>query len=125
MRKHYFKDGEGKSVLSTTDGAYFTDMLEDFEIIRSSEAIIYFEFFSDVEGSNIVTPSGGIITSFGSPMGNNYLEFGDNSTTSAIYVQAGESTYNPPAMFGLVSKGKIVLSGIQGASFMRAVMATG
>ena len=117
-RQYSFRDGSGNTVFATSNGNYFTEDLR----IGVANAEIYYEFYSDAAGTTPVTPTGGTIVASGTPLGNNYLEAGQNATTQASQVEVGDSTYTPPVLDGLVIKARVALSGIAGAAYMRATL---
>ena len=112
-----FKSGND-TVLPTIDGEYFTGvMYTDY-----TQADVYFEFYSDADGTMPVTPTAGTISIAGSPMGNAYLAASTNPVVSALGVSHPNATYEPPTIDGRSVKARITLSGITGAAYMRAIV---
>lgn len=101
-------------VVSTADGVHYTDEMSGNEALLAA----YVEFYSDAEGTIPVTPTAGTVTISGSPLGNNYLDFGVIQAT-----QAGtpNSTYEPVLFYGMVIRGRIKFAGITGAAYARVV----
>lgn len=109
------KNQAGGYVLPTANGQHITGLMSaDYSIGQ-----FYIEFFSDADGLNQVTPSGGLITVEGSPMGNVYLLAGNTSSILAENV-APSGGYEPPRFSGCMIRGRVSFSGIAGAPFARA-----
>lgn len=119
-RRFFFRtnNGTGSTILPVADGSYFTENLT----IGKTDAEVYFEFYSDSEGTTPVTPTAGTITVSASPLGNNYLAASSGNVVQAAQVEAGNSSYTPPVLDGLTARARITLSGITGATHMRAVL---
>lgn len=112
------KTGGGGVVLSTANGTYETDMMSG----DHSFASVYIEFFSDAQGKVAVTPTAGTVVVQGSPMGNAWLDPGENGTiTASTVLHTGTATYSPPFFHGLMSKGRVTFAGITGAPYARVI----
>ncbi len=111
-------NGTGTTILPISDTSFFTPELTT----GATDAEVYFEFFSDAAGTTPVTPTAGTITVSGSPLGNNYLAASSNNVIQATQVEAGDSSYTPPVLDGLTVRARIVLDGITGATYMKAVL---
>lgn len=98
-----------------------TYLLEQLAV-GDSQAEIYFEFYSDSAGATPATPTAGSITSSGRALDNIWLEASQNATTQANTVSTPNATYTPPVLDGLVRDARIVLTGITGATHMRATL---
>lgn len=109
------------NILPVADGAeYYTKWLESYGF-----SSVYFEFYSDPAGLIAVTPTVGTITTSATPTGAVYLTAAANAVTQASTVSVPDGTYTPPVLDGLVKRVKIRLSGITGASYMRATLLKG
>lgn len=111
-------NGSGSTILPVADVSYFTQELTT----GATNAEVYFEFYSDATGETPATPTAGTITVSGSPLGNNYLAASSDNVVQATQVEAGDSSYTPPVLDGLTVRARITLSGITGATHMRAVL---
>lgn len=103
----------GASLLPVADATYYTI---EMPASADTRCHVYIEFFA-ANGTTVVTPSGGTITCYGSPAGENYILI--KNAVNAADCGAGNSTYTPPVLEGRVLRGKVVLSGVTGASFAR------
>jgi len=119
--KNFFKTESGSRALPVNaDGTFETDVINYDE---GSLSEVYFEFYSDESLSNPVTPTGGTISVEASPLGNVYLSPAEPTPVNAVDVSStSTATYTPPTIDGLVTKARVIVSGITGASYMRAVL---
>lgn len=116
--RHFFEEPvTGNTIISTSNGEFLTELVEP-NVTRSD---FYIEFYSDSDANNSVTPTGGTITTLGSPLGRNYL-LGSNSLIQANEVVFPHSDYNPPTFDGLATRYKMILQDITGATHCRAVI---
>ena len=103
-------------IITIADGDFFTNGLP----ITEDEAEVYFEFFSDASANTPVTPTAGTIVTAGRPMEHNYLAASSNATTQASECGTPNSAYTPPILDGKMNRSRITLSGITGATHMKA-----
>lgn len=112
----YFRNATGGVILPVSNTSFTTELLQ----ISTDESEIYFEFYNDANGNTAVTPTAGTIVTSGSAIGDQFLEASQNATTQASTVSTPNATYTPPVLDGLVERARITLSGITGATHMRA-----
>lgn len=118
FREYAFKTSTGSEVIPVSNGSYFTDLLSR----GLDQAEFYIEFYSDASGLTAATPTAGTITVAGSPLGNNYLSDQANLTVQASACGTPNSTYTPPVLDGLSRRGRMILTGITGATHCRAIL---
>ena len=113
---HKFMTSIGSEVLPTAGGPYFTEeMSADW-----TRGQVYIEFYSDAAGTVPVTPTGGEVYAYGTPLGTVYMKAGNVNGIQAA--NAGtEPMYEPPMFEGCVIKGKLEFSGVTGAPYARAI----
>lgn len=117
-KRYNFLSDSGELPISVADGSFETQKIDvDYSLYE-----VYIEFFSDADLKTPVTPTAGTISVSASPLGNNYIEASENSIISASEVQAGESSYLPAVIDGLISRARITFSGVTGAPYARAVL---
>jgi hypothetical protein len=115
-----FKNSNGGIALDvTSDGEFLSDLIN---YDQGSYCEIYFEFYEDEALQIPASPSAGTIISSATPLGEVFLLAANNSTVSAVDVSYPNATYEPPIIDGLVRRAKVSVSGIVGASYMRAVL---
>lgn len=111
-----FKSSGGDMIIPVADGDFYTDqMSKDWSKAEQSSI----QFFSDAEGQNQVTPSGGTITVTGTPDEINYFTIPEgvfNASESYLETRA-----RPNASNAMV-KAKLTLSGVTGAAYFKALM---
>ncbi len=118
--RNYFKTNDGALALPVnTDGEFLTDLINTEE---GSLCDVYIEFYEDEQLQTPVTPTGGVISAQGSPMGNVFLPSPTSTTINAADVSVPNASYTPIVFDGLVIKAKISVSGITGANYMKAVL---
>jgi hypothetical protein len=115
---YYFKDGSGDTIIPVADADFFTAQME----LGYEDGQFYIEFFSDALAQTPVTPTAGTIVARGSPLGNVFLTSSADEVVNAADVQAGDAVYTPPRFMGAMTKAKVTLLGITGATHFRAVM---
>jgi hypothetical protein len=114
MAKPYKFFGGGTDLIPVADGDYFTnDISADFET-----GACYVRFY-DADGVTVVTPSGGTILFQSTSLEDQYQSSADGTIT-ATEVEITNSTYTPTRFQQSVIKSKMTLTGITGASFVRA-----
>lgn len=118
-RTYPFRTSAGSDILPVAGNPSY--VLEDIQT-GDSDAEVYFEFYSDSSGSTPATPSAGTITTSGRALNNIWLEASQNATTQASTVSTPDATYTPPILDGLLRDVRIVLSGVAGATHMRATL---
>lgn len=111
---------DGGSILPVT-GTFYTALMSNLEANQYDSWQFYIEFYSDAEATVPVTPTAGTIDVAAAPMGNNYLTASNVATIQATACSTPNSTYTPPAAEGAMVRGRIILTGITGATTCRAV----
>ncbi len=124
MTKRYnVKTNAGSSILTTVNGEYFTGMMSP----SLSDGEVYLEFFANAVDAgaltNAITPTGGTITVSASPMGNVFIRDANETIINAAEVSVPDGTYTPPIISGTAVMGKVVFSGITGATHARVIFA--
>jgi len=118
--RNFFKTTDGNKALPvTSDGVFFTDLI-DFE--QGSLCEVYVEFYSDEELKVPVTPSAGTVSASASPLGNVFLESSGSTNIHASKVSVPDGTYDPIILDGLIKRAKVSVTGITGASYMKAII---
>ena len=115
-REYYFKDTDGDSWIDVADDTFFTDdMSYTFNIGN-----VYVQFYD--ANKDPVTPGAGTITIESSPFpdAGHYLQPPTNGVINAVDVIAGTALYTPPSFDSVVYKSRLTLSGITGATYMKA-----
>jgi hypothetical protein len=115
---YYFKAGDGNTIIPVADADFFTDTME----LGYEDSQFYIEFFSDALAQTPVTPTAGTIVARGSPLGNVFLTSSADEVVNAADVQAGDAVYTPPRFMGAMTRAKVTLAGVAGATHFRAVM---
>lgn len=116
-----FVTSGGATVIPVANGAFTTPVVSANEANQYANWQFYIEFFSDADGLTPVAPSAGTIDVAATPLGNNYLTASNVQTIQANTCTTPTSTYTPPAAVGAIRQGRIVLTGITGAAYCRAV----
>ena len=124
MTKRYnVKTSGGSSILPVANGEHFTDMMGPSQ----SDGEVYLEFFNTEADAgdltNAVTPIAGTVTVSASPMGNVFIRDAQETVINAADVSSPDAAYTPPIISGTAVRGKVVLSSISGASFVRIIFA--
>ena len=114
-RYPYTTDGVTQ-LIPVADGDYLTGMMEpDFTIGNC------FLQFYDADGITPITPTGGTITfKAGGFEGQFLADSGAIVVDATAVVGTGDATYTPPTFDSIAITSKMTLSGITGASFVRA-----
>lgn len=113
--RYYFNDGN-TTLIPVADGEYFTDDMSSIYSIGACAVE-----FLDADGDTIVTPTGGTVTFASSPTGGTQWHGPSTGSATVDATTAGaESSYTMPSFNGPVTKSRMTLSGITGASFVRA-----
>lgn len=118
MNKRFPIVSGSSEVVSTANGTLYT---ENMNIPNAPNKYqVYAEFYSDAEGTTIVTPTAGTVAIAGSPLGNTYLAASNAASIDAT--KAGATpTYTPPVFEGHLFKGRAVFNGVTGADYARIV----
>lgn len=116
----YFKNDEKKISLDVSVDAEFLSDLINYE--QGTYCEIYVEFFSDQGLTIPVTPTAGTINVTASPLGNVFLKPSGSQQIQAVDVAFPDGTYSPIIIDGLITRAKISVTGIAGASYMKAVI---
>ena len=101
----------GSIALPVADGSFESSILS----IEYENTQVYFDFYSDEALENKVTPTGGMITTYGSPTLDGYRPAGLHPIVLA-------SNNAAPRMSGSVRQVKVDTSGITGANFFTAAV---
>jgi hypothetical protein len=111
-----FLGASGERIIAVADGDYFTDNMS-LDWSKAEQSSI--QFFSDAEGLNQVTPTGGTVKVTGSPDEVTYftLNNGDFGATDSYL----ETRVRPNGANAMV-KAKLTLSGVTGAAYFKASM---
>ena len=109
---HHFKTAEGDSLIPVADGVFVTD-----NISADNGRGNCFLAFYDTDGETLITPTAGTITFESAAIEGQWLDAGAGGSISAINVG---TAYTPPSFDSMVIKSRMTLSGITGASFVRA-----
>ena len=117
-KPYYFVDTSGDTIIAVADDDFFTDVMD----LGYEDGQFYIEFFSDAGAQAPVTPTAGTIVARGSPLGNSYLTSSADEALLAADIQTGNADYTPPRFQGAMTKAKVTLAGITGATHFRAVM---
>lgn len=113
-KQYYFKDGN-ETFIPVADGDFFTENMDSGYSL--GECII--QFYDETETP--VTPSAGTITFSGMPIDGQYHEPSNGTgIIDATTVIAGDATYEMPEFNGPCIRGRMNLSGVTGASLVRA-----
>lgn len=108
-------NGAGYLIDVTKDGDHY---IEEPLSIHPSITNVYYQFLD--EHHNETEATGGTITATGAPIGEIYLELANgNGTVNAVDVNDG--TYTPPQFTDLIQRLRIVVTGVTGAKYLRAV----
>lgn len=113
----YFKDSTGSTIIPVADGSFFTDQLK----ASQDEAEVYFSFYSDADATTPVNPTAGTLTVYGEYEQGFFLE-ANGGVVQANTVISPISTYTPPVMDGLSLRARVDVSGVTGATHMRALV---
>lgn len=114
--RYSFKTADGSEVLPTSGVPCFTDEMSS----GYATGQVYIEFYSDAAGTVPVTPTGGEVYAYGTPLGTVYMRSGNVNGIQAA--NAGtEPMYEPPMFEGCVIRGKLEFSGVTGAAYARAI----
>jgi hypothetical protein len=111
---YHFKNGDDL-LLPVDDVTYFTDDMNG----SYSTGIAVLEFF-DADGVTVVTPTGGTVTFSSAPIGEQWHEPSNGTGVIDATTVGLTSSYVIPLFEGLSIKSRMVLSGVTGASFVRA-----
>jgi hypothetical protein len=117
-KPYYFKDGSSDTIIAVDDNDFFTEEMD----LGYEDGQFYIEFFSDPDAQTPVTPTAGTIIARGSPLGNSYLTSSADEVLLATEIQIGDADYTPPRFQGAMTKAKVTLAGVTGATHFRAVM---
>jgi hypothetical protein len=106
----------GGEVLPTANATYYT-LSMDYP--QAQHCQVFAEFFSDAAGTIPVSPTGGEVKCWVSPMGINYVTAGNAASIKAIDCGTPLSNYVVPLFYGRAEMGRIEFSGITGAPYAR------
>ena len=115
--------GEDDELLvPVTDGSSFTiSMLERNKNLQTGDFALC---FYDADGVTPITPTAGTVQVDMSPMENVWMAPGVGDATidaTAVIVDGdGLATYTTPVFLGAAYQGRVTLTGISGATFMKA-----
>lgn len=110
-----FRDTTGDSLIPVADGSFYTrDMSGKFTFGEC-----YVAFYAE-DGETLVTPSAGTVTFSSTAIAGQHLPPPENATLDATLC-GPEATYTPPSFNSVVTSSRMTLSGVTGASFVKAV----
>jgi len=122
-REFPFRTSGGQDSIPTTDGDYFTeDMSQVDGQFQAGECFLQF-YNLDGNGQLVpVTPTGGTIEFRSAAFPNQFLTpaAANTVTIQAADVDSGNADYTPPSFGSLVRQSKMTLSGITGATHVKA-----
>lgn len=117
IRYSFYAADQETALIPVADGSFFTsdEMSLDF-----TDGACFLQFY-DADGVTPITPTGGTIRFYSSLLDGQYLADDSDSTIDAVdVIGSGNATYIPATFASVVTKSKMVLSGITGASFVKA-----
>lgn len=115
---------EADNLVPVADGTYYTQTTEHIDSEISYQSGDFSLCFYAADGVTPVTPTGGTVKPEMSPIDNIWLEPGVGDVTidaSNVIVESdGVAAFSMPVFVGGAVRGRIHLSGITGATFVKA-----